>query len=129
MANTRRQSAEKTPYPRRGEIYLTSLDPTVGREIRKTRPALVIQNDVSNRLSGVTIIAPVTSTVRFPLNPVHVLLAADSRTGLAVTSVAVLSQIRAVDRVRLVKRLGAADDETMDRVNEAIGISLGLVDF
>ncbi len=84
---------------------------------------------MSNRLSGVTIVAPITSKVRFPLNPVHVLLAADSRTGLAVTSVAVLSQIRAVDRVRPVKRLGAADAETMDRVDEAIGISLGLVTF
>lgn len=87
----------------------------------------MIQNDVSNRLSEVTIVAPITSTVRFPLNSVHVLLAANSKTGLSVTSVAVFSQIRAVDRMRLVKRLGAADDETMDRVDEAIAISLGLV--
>ncbi len=116
----------KTSYPRRGEIYLTSLDPTLGSEIKKTRPALVIQNDVSNRLTHVTIVAPITSTVRFPLNPVHVLIAADDSTGLSVTSVALLSQIRAVDRVRLIQRLGAVDANTLQEVEEAIKISLGL---
>jgi mRNA interferase MazF len=127
MATTRHQRTEKPEFPRRGEIYLTTLDPTVGREIQKTRPALVIQNDVSNRLSGVTIVAPITSTVRFPLNPVHVLLAASHSTGLSVTSVAVFNQIRAVDRIRLIKRLGAVDTETMEQVDEAIKISLGLL--
>jgi mRNA-degrading endonuclease toxin of MazEF toxin-antitoxin module len=55
-----------------------------------------------------------------------VLLAADSKTGLSVTSVAVFNQIRAVDRVRLIKPLGKVDDATMELVNEAIKISLGL---
>lgn len=127
MATTRHQRAEKSAFPRRGEIYLTALDPAVGREIQKTRPALVIQNDVSNRLSGVTIVAPITSTVRFPLNPVHVPLVAGQTTGLSVTSVAVFNQIRAVDRARLIKRLGAVDAETMEQVDEAIRISLGLL--
>jgi mRNA interferase MazF len=82
---------------------------------------------VSNRVSGVTIVAPITSTVRFPLNPVHVLLPADRNTGLSVTSVAVFNQIRAVDRVRLIKRLGVVDSATMQQVDEAIRISLGLM--
>jgi mRNA interferase MazF len=125
MATTR-QTKAKASQPKRGEIYLTALDPAVGREIQETRPALVIQNDVSNRLSDITIVAPITSTVRFPLNPVHVLLTADPATGLSLTSVALLNQIRAVDRVRLVKRLGRIDDATMEQVDEAIGISLGL---
>jgi mRNA interferase MazF len=73
-----------------------------------------------------TIVAPITSTVRFPLSPVHVLLPAGT-TGLAVTSVAVLSQIRAIDNRRLIKRLGSVDDEIMSRVDEAIQISLGLI--
>jgi mRNA interferase MazF len=129
MEKTRRTThgAEKASHPRRGEIYLTALDPTLGREIRKTRPALVIQNDTSNRLSEMTIVAPITSTVRFPLNPVHALLEASPTTGLAVTSVALLNQIRAVDRLRLIKRLGAVDDLTLERVDEAIKISLGLL--
>jgi len=121
------KTSTKTSHPKRGEIYLTSLDPALGREIRKTRPALVIQNDVSNRLSEITIMAPITSTVRFPLNPVHVLLAASQDTGLIFISVVLLNQIRAVDRVRLIKRLGTVDDETLERVDEAIKISLGLM--
>jgi mRNA interferase MazF len=130
MATTRRSgSRTESSHPRRGEIYLTALNPAIGREIQKTRPALVIQNDVSNRLSDVTIVAPITSTVRFPLNPVHVLLAADKSTGLSVTSVALLNQIRAVDRMRLFKRLGCVDARTMGQVDEAIRISLGLVEF
>ena len=122
-----RRVGTQAGWPRRGEIYLTALDPTIGREIQKTRPALIIQNDVSNRVTDLTIIAPITSSVRFPLNPVHVLLPADRNTGLAVTSVVLLSQIRAVDKVRLVKRLGALDADTVRRVDEAIQISLGLI--
>src|SRR5438876_7661460 len=126
-ATRRTQTTPQGSYPKRGEIYLTALDPTLGREIQKTRPALIIQNDVSNRLSEITIVAPRTSTVRFPLNPVHVLLAGDQTTGLSVTSVAVFNQSRAVDRIRLIKRLGAVDEQTLESVDEAIKISLGLI--
>jgi mRNA interferase MazF len=107
MEKTRRTThgAERSGHPRRGEVYLTALDPTLGRQIKKTRPALVIQNDTSNRLSDMTIVAAITSTVRFPLNPVHVLLEANPTTGLAVTSVALLSQIRAVDRSKPLPRI------------------------
>ena len=126
MAKTRHAKTSKV-HPKRGEIYLTALDPTLGREIRKTRPALIIQNDVSNRLTEITTVAPITSTVRFPLNPVHVLMPADASTGLSVVSVALFNQIRAVDTFRLIKRLGSVDEETLARVDEAIGISLGLI--
>ena len=127
MATTQKTgSRQAAQYPRRGEIFLTALDPTLGQEIRKTRPALIVQNDISNRTSLVTTLAPITSTVRFPLNPVHVLLAAGPETGLAVTSVALFNQLRAVDRMRLVKRLGQVDEETLALVDEAIKISLGL---
>jgi len=126
MARTRRRKTE-AKFPKRGKVYLTALDPKLGNEIQKSRPALIIQNDVSNRLTHITIVAPITSTVRFPLNPVHVLLSADQSTGLSVVSVALLNQIRAVDKRRLIRRLGAVDVETMDKVDEAIWISLGLV--
>jgi mRNA interferase MazF len=127
MATTRPTHTAPKGHPKRGEIYLTALDPVIGREIRKTRPALIIQNDVSNRLSGVTIVAPITSKVRLPLNPVQVLLATDATSGLAVASVALLSQIRAIDCQRLIKRLGSVDLDTLGRVDEAIKISLGLI--
>lgn len=128
MATTRhRGKPEQGSWPKRGEIYLTALDPTVGREIQKTRPALVIQNDLTNEHSGTTIVAPITSKVRTPLSPLHVLLASDNATGLSTASMALLNQIRTVDRLRLVKRLGVADTQTMQFVDEAIEISLGLM--
>ena len=127
MAETRTRRKGQEAFPQRGDIYLTALDPALGREIQKTRPALVIQNDVSNRLNEITIVAPITSTVRFPINPVHVLLMANRQTGLTVTSVALFNQIRAVDRRRLIKRLGAIDDRTLQMVDNAIQISLGLI--
>ena len=52
---------EKIAFPRRGEIYLVHFDPTVGHEIQKTRPAVVIQNDISNQYSPITIVAAISS--------------------------------------------------------------------
>lgn len=71
-------------------------------------------------------VAPITSTVRLPLSPVHVLIAADETTGLTVPSVALLTQIRTVDRRRLLKRLGEVDSTTMTHVGDAIKIGFGL---
>jgi mRNA interferase MazF len=56
-------------FPRRGEIYLVAFDPTVGHEIQKTRPAVVIQNDVSNQYSPITIVAAISSQFRDPPHP------------------------------------------------------------
>lgn len=127
MATTRQdRKLAKTSYPKRGEIYLTSLDPAVGHEIQKTRPSLIVQNNISNRLTQTTIVAPITSTVRFPLNPVHALLAADTTTGLAVPSVVLLNQIRTVDRQRLIERLGAVNAATLERIEQALRVSLDL---
>ena len=73
--------------------------------------------------------APITSTVRLPLSPVHVLLPAEPATGLSVASVAVFSQIRTVDHRRLIKRLGEVDAAVMAEVDQAIQISFGLIPF
>jgi mRNA interferase MazF len=86
----------------------------------------VVQNDVGNEFGSTTIVAPITSTVRMPISPVHVLLSASAQTGLSSTSVALLNQVRTVDRRRLVKRLGSAEAATMNLVDEAISISFGL---
>jgi mRNA interferase MazF len=128
MAKARQTgTAETKNWPKRGEIHLTALDPTLGHEIRKTRPALVIQNDTTNRYSATTVVAPITSTVRLPLSPLHVLLPADASTGLSVTSVAVLNQVRAVDRRRLIKKLGAVDRLVLSRVDKAIQATFALL--
>ena len=67
--------------PRRGDIYLVNFDPTIGAEIRKTLPALVLQNDIANKSSPVTIVAAISSKFADPLYPTEVLISAKARTG------------------------------------------------
>jgi mRNA interferase MazF len=112
--------------PRRGEVWLVSFDPTIGAEIKKTRPALVLQNDIANRYSPVTIVAAITSQFEERIYPTEVLIKA-SEAGLTADSVALLNQIRSIDRRRLVRRLGAVRPATMTNVERALMISLGLV--
>jgi mRNA interferase MazF len=115
-------------FPRRGEIYLVSFDPTVGHEIKKTRPALIIQNNISNQYSQITIVAALSSQFGDPPHPREVVIPA-GKSGLTVASAVVLNQIRSIDRQRLVKRLGAVDAATLRRVDEALQISLGLIEL
>ena len=114
-------------FPRRSEIYLVSFDPTIGHEIQKTRPALVIQNDISNEHSPITIVAAISSQFGNPRRPREVLVPTGSATGLRTPSAVILNQVRSIDRTRLQRRLGALDAPTMRRVDEAIKISFGLI--
>ena len=113
---------------KRGEIYLVNFDPTIGAEIKKTRPALILQNDIANSYSPITIVAAITSQFEEPLYLTEVLIKI-LEGGLAVDSVALLNQIRSIDKQRLIKRLGTVRAETMEQVDRAIQISLGLVRF
>lgn len=115
-------------FPKRGEIYLVSFDPTVGAEIRKTRPALVLPNNVANRYSPVTIVAAITSQFEEPLYPTEVRVPAGEG-GLRTDSVVLLNQVRTVDKLRVVQHLGTLKPETMRRVNQALRISLGLAEI
>jgi mRNA interferase MazF len=116
-------------FPRRGEIYLVAFDPTIGHEIQKTRPAVVIQNDVSNEYSPITIVAAISSHFATPPQPREVIVTPGRKTGLAQPSAVILNQIRSIDRARLRKLIGELDGATMRRVNEALKISLGLIEF
>jgi mRNA interferase MazF len=115
-------------YPRRGEVYLVTFDPTVGSEIQRTRPALIIQNDIANRNSPITIVAAITSQFEEPLYPTEVRIAPPEG-GLTTASVVLLNQMRSIDRRRLVRRLGRVSAATMERVNRAIQLSLGLIEL
>ena len=119
---------QEVDAPRRGEIYLVNFDPTVGAEIKKTRPALVIQNDVANRYSAITIVAAISSKFSLPLYPTEVLVNPEE-SGLDQPSVVLLNQIRSIDRQRLAKRLGRIGRQTMSRVDQALQISLGLIEL
>jgi mRNA interferase MazF len=116
----------KVNYPKRGEVYLVNFDPTIGAEIKKTRPALILQNDISNEYSQITVVAAITSKFTEPLYPTEVLIRVPEG-GLQVDSVILLNQIRSIDKQRLIKRLGILHQETVELVDRAIQISLGLV--
>ena len=111
---------------KRGDIWLVNLDPTIGHEIKKSRPALIIQNDIGNKYSPITIIAPITSQGIEKIYPIEVLL--DKKNSeLKKDSKVLLNQIRAIDKRRLIKKLGKVNPEVIERVKDAIKISLGLV--
>jgi mRNA interferase MazF len=114
--------------PRRGEVYFVAFDPTLGAEIRKTRPALILQNDIANRSSPITIVAAITSRFDEELYPTEVLVRAPEG-GLEADSVVLLNQIRSVDRRRLMRRIGRLVPETMRLVDRALMLSLGLIDL
>jgi mRNA interferase MazF len=95
--------------PRRDEVWLVSLDPTQGSEIQKTRPCLVVSPNEANEYLSTVIIAPMTTTER-PY-PTRVSITFQSRRGQVA-----LDQIRAVDRKRLVRKLGAAPAKTAQAV-------------
>src|SRR5262249_35924484 len=114
--------------PKRGEVYLVAFDPTIGAEIQRTRPALIVQNDIANRHSPITIVAAITSQFDEPLYPTEVLIQPPEG-GLTLVSVVLSNQVRPIDKRRLVRRLGAFTPATMERVDRALLISLGLVEI
>lgn len=99
---------------RRFEVYLVNLDPTVGSEIQKTRPCLIISPDEMNRFIRTVIVAPMTTKGRS--YPTRVDCSFEGKDGQVI-----LDQIRTVDKVRLVKKLGSIDSDTQERVLAALG--------
>jgi mRNA interferase MazF len=112
--------------PRRGDVYLVNFDPTLGVEIQKTRPALIIQNDIGNRSSDLTIVAAISSQLVGKRYPFEVVIRAPEG-GLTVDSRVLLNQIRSIDKQRLVRRLGRLTATSMAQVDQALLVSLGLV--
>ena len=112
--------------PKRGELYLTDFDPAIGAEIKKIRPALILQNDIGNVHGPLTIVAAITSFDGDKLYPTEVQVMAKEG-GLNKDSVVLLNQLRTVTRERLIKKLGKLDAETMEKIDVALKISLGLV--
>lgn len=92
---------------RRFDVYLVALDPTLGSEIQKTRPCVVVSPDEMNRFIRTVIIAPMTTKGKD--YPTRVLCSFQGKEGQVV-----LDQLRTVDKVRLVKRLGVLDKNTCD---------------
>ena len=113
---------------KRGEIYWVDFEPARGSEQGRLRPALVIQNDVGNRYSPITIVIPLTSRVSEKPYPQNVLFEAGVA-GLPKNSELVTNQIRAVDKSRVGDRLGSVPDKLMEAVERAILLTLGMESY
>ena len=110
---------------RRGQIYLANLEPIIGSEQGGIRPVLIIQNNKGSKHSGTTIVAPITTRHIPNRLPVHVYTFAGS-SGLPQNSSVMLEQIRVLDKSRLTDYVGRINDFTMDEVDRALKISVGL---
>ncbi len=110
---------------RKGEIYLAALDPVVGKEISKTRPAVIISNDKNNQFSGTITILPITSQNLERIYPFEVFLAKGTG-GLPKDSKVKADQIRTIDRTRILTRIGRVRPNEIAEIDEAIKIHLDL---
>ena len=109
----------------RGEVFYADLSPVVGSEQGGVRPVLIVQNDIGNRYSPTVIAAAITSKLDKTNLPTHIGVKA-GQGGLTKDSVILLEQIRTIDKRRLRVRSGKLPDETLHRVDAAIGVSFGL---
>lgn len=106
--------------PRRGEVYWVALDPVIGTEIRKTRPAVIVSNDSCNRYGTRVVVLPITSNVD-SVFPGEALVTVKGKPGRALGD-----QIRSIDKRRLKTRVGAVTPAEMVRLEEALAVTLGL---
>jgi len=113
---------------RRGDIFYANLNPVLGSEQGGLRPVLIIQNDIGNMYSPTTIVAAITSRIKRAKLPTHIEISA-ARYQLEKDSVILLEQLRTIDKQRLKERITRLDEETMNKVNDAIAVSLGLKDL
>ena len=108
------------PVPKRGEVWTVNFDPTIGTEIRKTRPAVVISSDAVGKLP-IKLIAPITNWKEyFNQNLWHIQLEPSAENGLSKRSAVDALQLRGVDVQRFLQKLGQLSDETMVEITIAI---------
>ena len=111
---------------RRGEVWEVNLDPTIGAEIKKVRPCVIVNRDALARLP-LKIIVPLTEWKEdFARAPWHVLVEATAQNGLSKRSSADTFQVRSVSEARLVRRIGEISDQIMEEINKGLSISLAL---
>jgi mRNA interferase MazF len=106
--------------PRRGDVFWVNLDPVVGSEIRKTRPAVVVSNDSCNRYGARVVVLPIASNVD-SLYPGEAMIDVKGRQSRALGD-----QIRSIDKRRLKARVSTLIADEMARIDEALAITLGL---
>ena len=111
---------------KRGDIYYANLSPVIGSEQGGRRPVLVIQNDVGNKYSPTIIVAAITTQITKAKLPTHVEVSG-MQCHLEKDSVILLEQLRTNDKRRLKEKETHLGDEVMNKVDEALKISVGLI--
>lgn len=107
---------------RKGEIYIASLDPTIGGEIKKTRPVVIVSNDINNKYSKTITVLPITSNTK-RIYPFEVYV--DKGIGnLPKDSKLKADQIRTIDKSRITKLIGKLPEEFISKIDSAIKIHL-----
>lgn len=107
---------------KRGEIWWVCFDPSVGSEIRKTRPAVIVSNDSANQFLARVVVVPLTSNTS-RVYPGECIVQAGDKKGKAMSD-----QIQAVDKQRLVNLMGELNEEDMRLVSAAVKLHLALDD-
>ena len=109
-----------TPIPRRGEVWLVNFDPTLGVEIKKTRPAVVVSSNAIGQLP-LKLIPPVTDwKPYFNGNLWHVRINPDNTNGLVKVSAIDTLQLRGADMQRFIRKLGQVSETTMAEIAAAV---------
>ncbi len=109
---------------KRGDVFLVNFDPTLGAEAQKSRPAVVVSNNINNVHSPIISIAPITSSLsRIYSFEVEI---PTGTGGLKVRSKVMVNQTRAVDKIRLIKKLGHLTEEVMLKVGRALKLHYDL---
>ncbi len=112
-------------FPRYGDIYETDLDPVIGAETGKRRPALVVSNDISNEYSQTVTVLPITGQPAMKQYPFEVLIPRGVA-GLTADSRIKVNQIRTVDKSRLVSLRGSLPSQYLPKVEKALQIHLNM---
>lgn len=108
---------------KRGDVYYANLSPVVGSEQGGVRPVVVVQNDKGNKYSKTIIIAPISKKMSKPPIPTHVIF---SDASLSYVSMILCEQLRTIDKQRLGQWICTLDKETVDKIDQAIKVSLNL---
>ena len=113
---------------KRGDVYYADLSPVIGSEQGGVRPVLIVQNDIGNRYSPTVVVVAITSQIQKAKLPTHLEITAEEY-DIDKNSVVLMEQIRTIDKQRLKEKITHIDAELMGKIDEALKISLGLIDF